>query len=207
MIHFPVQTYHPSFQFWRLHHVFSPVNDCVPVETTHRAPVPAFGRLNVCVDHEEMILKSFHPVPVTKNCIAPLSPLRVQSLLLNRVQSAIEMAPVDPDPARAREIPVHAMERPLPVRTYHTLLLNVFQSVGMRTPVVVALAVLILKFPVVLLYTRGHEAVSEVKPILFENIFQSARDNAPVLPDPARPRESTCHERERPFGLASVTGG
>ena len=53
----------------------------------------------------------------------------------------------------------------------------------------------------------GPDAEREERPILLLNIFQSARESAPVLPDPARPRESTCPESERPFGVPSERGG
>ncbi len=63
-----------------------------------------------------------------------------------------ESAPVVVAFARAREIPDHPIERPLAVpETSETLLLNVFQSVPVSAPVIVAEAFQIENTPVVLL--------------------------------------------------------
>ena len=73
-------------------------------------------------------------------------------LELKVFQSSDERAPVVDDDARASEIPVPAIERPLGVHeTIPTLLLNVVQSVPVSAPVVVALAFQIENTPVVLL--------------------------------------------------------
>ena len=61
--------------------------------------------------------------------------------------------------------------------------------------------------PVELLYERYDPVVeSEVRLILELNVFQSAMESDPVVLTDARPRESCCPERERPFGDERVTG-
>ena len=46
---------------------------------------------------------------------------------------------------------------------------------------------------------------TEVNVILLLNLVQSATESDPVVLTDARPRESCCPERERPFGVPSVT--
>jgi hypothetical protein len=60
--------------------------------------------------------------------------VRTDSLLLNAFQSIAERAPVEDVPARAREIPVPTIERPLAVPIVPILLLKVFQFVDERYP-------------------------------------------------------------------------
>lgn len=58
--------------------------------------------------------------------------------------------------------------------------------------------------PVVLLYVIPPRAERDVRSSLFENVFQSADERAPILVLLARARESCCPERVRPFGVPSV---
>jgi hypothetical protein len=78
--------------------------------------------------------------------------LREPIFALNVFQSVAERAPVVVVEARAREIPLPAIESPLAdPDMILTLLLNVVQSVPVRAPVVVAFAFQIENTPVVLL--------------------------------------------------------
>jgi hypothetical protein len=159
--------------------VFAPAIVCVPVDTSHRAVSEAFGRLKVCTDPDETILKSFPVVPIANVCPLAVSPLSVPILLLNLVQSILESAPVVVVFARARESPVHTSESPLRLPEMNPiLLLKVFQSDELSAPVVEVLA-RAREIPVpVIVRPFG---VPETKPIFVLNIFQSVEEIAPVV--------------------------
>jgi hypothetical protein len=57
---------------------------------------------------------------------------------------------------------------------------------------------------VVLLYVTPPIAERDVRSSLFENVFQSADERAPILVLLARVRESCCPESVRPFDVPSV---
>jgi hypothetical protein len=161
--------------------VLSPANVWVPVFTRPRAVGEASGILKVWTLPAETILKSFPAVPTANVCVAPVWPPRDPIFELKLIQSAWESAPVVVAEARAREIPLPAIESPFAdPDTTPTLLLNVVQSVPVSAPVVVEFAFQIENTPVVLLYERGQRAEREVRPILLLNIVQSAPVRRPV---------------------------
>jgi hypothetical protein len=63
-----------------------------------------------------------------------------------------------------------------------------------------------VNIPVVLSYEIPFVADRELRFIFELKVFQSAAESAPVVDVPARARESSCPESERPFGILSVTG-
>lgn len=110
-------------------------------------------------------------------------------------KSAAERAPVVVELASPREMPLHAIERPLAVPAMRlTLLLNVVQSIPVIAPVVVEFAIFIPNTPVKLLYVRGPFAESDEREILVatthERVFR--------LPE----RLNTVPETERIFPVA-----
>ncbi len=110
-------------------------------------------------------------------------------------KSAAERAPVVVELESPREMPLHAIERPLAAPVMRlTLLLKVDQSLPVIAPVVVEFAVFIANTPVRLLYMRGPFAERDVREILLattqESVFR--------LPE----RLNTVPESERIFPVA-----